>query len=278
MQEPSASRTALLAKFSDAISSKPYVCLCFSFLMMLKTWRKKRERSLTSSHHNQKKNQVSWAKAAHFDSCIYLFFYTVRSLVFYSVMRLMQTSESLLARGSSIILLWDCHVSWLTMCPFVRDMMAVQSRKLENLQGEEGEQEEEEETVHYSLGDITYNICTYCTVYTSTFFSFSSHHKITCIEDAGTDSTEQPHDPHIQKLWLKSVFCQFHCGCLMKHCCTKSSRSNPITTENSRQDTILSMTGGHIGGQLRQFQAVMQLCNHAIRSHQLNFKPSQPVR
>lgn len=38
IQEPRASRTALLAKFSDAISSRPYICLCFSFLMMENTW------------------------------------------------------------------------------------------------------------------------------------------------------------------------------------------------------------------------------------------------
>lgn len=33
-----------------------------------------------------------------------------------------QTSESLVARGSNIILLWESHVSLLTMCPFVKDM------------------------------------------------------------------------------------------------------------------------------------------------------------
>lgn len=111
-------------------------------------------------------------------------------------MRLMQTSESLLARGSSIILLWDCHVSWLTTCPFVRDMMAVQSRKLENLQGEE------EETVHYSLGDITHNIRTYCTVYTSTFFPFlpttRSHVLKTQVQIQQNNPPPDP-DPHLHK-------------------------------------------------------------------------------
>lgn len=34
-QEPRASRTARLAKFSEAISSSPTLCLLLSFLMML---------------------------------------------------------------------------------------------------------------------------------------------------------------------------------------------------------------------------------------------------
>lgn len=40
MQDPRASRTALLAKFSDAINSSPSFCRCFSFLMMLCTFRR----------------------------------------------------------------------------------------------------------------------------------------------------------------------------------------------------------------------------------------------
>lgn len=38
MQDPRASRTARLAKFSDAINSSPSLCRCFSFLMMLCTF------------------------------------------------------------------------------------------------------------------------------------------------------------------------------------------------------------------------------------------------
>uniref|UniRef100_A0A0E9VDY3 Uncharacterized protein n=1 Tax=Anguilla anguilla TaxID=7936 RepID=A0A0E9VDY3_ANGAN len=42
MQDPSASRTARLAKFSEAISSRPNVCLFFSFLMISNTCRARR--------------------------------------------------------------------------------------------------------------------------------------------------------------------------------------------------------------------------------------------
>lgn len=42
-QDPSASRTAQLAKFSDAISSSPSLCRCFSFLMMLYTLGRERK-------------------------------------------------------------------------------------------------------------------------------------------------------------------------------------------------------------------------------------------
>lgn len=218
----------------------------------------------------------------------------------------MQTSESLLARGSSIILLWDCHVSWLTTCPFVRDMMAVQSRKLENLQGEE------EETVHYSLGDLTYNIRTYCTVYTSTLFPFlpttRSHVLKTQVQIQQNNHPPQPpssqhwrrsrcqimslfssfdnclkagivrssqHDPHIWKLWLKVFFVNSTAVVLWNIAVQSPANQIPLR-QRQRHNTVDDR--GHIGGQLRQFQAVVQLCNHAIWSHQLNFKPSQPVR
>ena len=52
IQEPNASRTALLAKFSDAISSSPYVCLCFSFFIIENTWKTKQSMEILRILHH----------------------------------------------------------------------------------------------------------------------------------------------------------------------------------------------------------------------------------
>lgn len=194
----------------------------------------------------------------------------------------MQTSESLLARGSSIIWLWDCHVSLLTMCPFVRDMMVVQWRELEKPHNQEEKEEGGEETVQFPLGYITFAEILY-SIYCFFLFATSpqdhiywrpsfrlkratelpnyeplslsitvlrleimhSNHRLSHHDNSRSHIMRTHTRSHSQKMYSVT---KKRSGWFMKRYCTKSSHSIPWWQRS------------HLG-QLKQFPDVVQSCS-----------------